>query len=142
MIDACIAIADRLRSQVGEQFATMGMAAEFAALESMPRTSPALYLLPVGETAQPSETLTRNTQRHECAFAVLLLLRHAGDASGMKSAQTLQALRASVQTAIVNWAPGEDCAGIQFVSGELGELMDSTTIWSDQFTFDRWIRHD
>jgi len=139
VIDLCIAVTERLRAQMGSSLAVVGMAAEFAALESMPRQSPALYLLPGGEQAQPTEMLTRSTQRHACTFDVLLLLRNAGDPSGMRSAEALQTLRTGIQSALVNWTPGADCGAIQFAAGELADLIDNTTIWRDQFSFDRWV---
>lgn len=138
----CIAAADRLRTETGDSFTQIGMVAELDALESLPRTSPSAFLIPVGEQATPTELLTKSAQRHACAFEVLLVVRHAGDASGTRSAAALQTLRATVQDALVNWQPGADCGPVQFAAGDLADLIDGTTIWRDQFTFDRWVRHD
>lgn len=142
MIDICIAAADRLRTQAGSSFTQIGMAAELNALADLPRTAPAAFLIPVGEQATPTELLKKSAQRHTCVFDVLLIVRHAGDASGTRSSAALQALRADVQDALVNWQPATDCGPVQFANGSLADLVDGTTIWQDQFTFDRWVRHD
>jgi hypothetical protein len=142
MIDLSIAAADRLRTLAGAQFALVGNVADFEALADMPRSVPAAYLLPLGERAEPSTTLTRNTQRHRCTIGVVLVVRHAGDASGSRSASALQALRLAVQSALLNWTPATDCGALQFAEGQLVEFVDGTTIWRDDFEVERWVRHD
>lgn len=142
MIDISILAADRLRTLAGSQFALVGTVADFAALADLPRSAPAAYVLPVGEVAEPTEMISRSSQRHQCTFAVLLIVRHAGDAGGGKGAAALQALRTTVQTALVNWTPASDTSAVQFRSGQLAEFIDGTTIWQDDFGVDRWVRHD
>lgn len=141
MIDLSLLATERLREQEGARFAVVGNVADFAALADLPRATPAAYVLPLSEMAEPSKMLTHSTQRHECAFAVLLIVRHAGDASGGKAAEELQTLRAAVQAAWVNWAPQPaDCGPVQFRSGQLAEFVKGTTVWQDDFVVDRWVR--
>ncbi len=140
MIDLSIAAADRLRAQIGSQLTLVGTLADFAALADLPRSTPAAYVLPVGERAEASPTYGRHTQRHECTFDVLLIVRHAGDASGGKSAAALQTLRLAVQAALVNWTPDADCGAVRFVAGDIADYIDGTTIWRDGFSVERWVQ--
>lgn len=145
MIDIVIAAADRLRAQVPQPgLASVVLLADHAAARSVAVQLPAAYVLPVSEHAEPSGTYGLSTQRHACTLRVVLCIRHAGDASGAQAAAALQCLRESVQAALVNWTPDlpdadKACGALAFAAGELLSFDDSVTMWSDIFSFDRWV---
>lgn len=141
MIDLTIAAAARLQAQASG-FAVIGTAADFEAVANLPRSVPAAYVLPLAEQADPSELIGRSAQKHLCSLGVLLIVRHAGDASGGAAASRLQTLREAVQAALVGWQPAADCGSIGFASGELVDFRDGATVWQDTFTTERWVQRN
>lgn len=140
MIDVSFAAVDRLAACVGEQFAFIGSVADFAALGDLPRSLPAAYVIPLDERAEPSDMIGVNAQTHTAMFCVVLIVRHAGDASGAKAALALDALRKAVHDALIGWAPPECFDAVQFVFGSLAELIGGGTIaWRDDFSVRRRI---
>lgn len=145
MIDITVAAAERLRELIEpHQLPTIGLVAEYAAAKNLALRLPAAYVLPIAERAVPSEVYGTSRQRHTCSFSVVLCTRYAGDAGGMRTVAALQELREAVQAALVNWTPAsrladQDCAAVAFSGGELLEFADGMTVWSDEFTFDRWV---
>lgn len=141
MIDIVFAAAERLREHA-TQLRSVDVLVDLDALDKVPRTSPAAYVVPQVERAQPSQTYGPSTQRHDAAFSVFLVLRHADDAGGIKTAAALQALRDQVQAVLVPWMPAPECTALRFAVGELVGMSGGTAVWREEFAFERWVSRD
>lgn len=143
MIDVSYAVVVRMNAQVGSQFSFIGTVADFAALDNVPRTVPAAYVIPQTERAEPADVIGANAQTHTAIFSVLFLVRHAGDGSGAKVMLSLDTLRRATHDAIVGWVPPDCFDVVQFVSGALdGELIGGGVVaWRDDFSVRRRVTH-
>lgn len=142
MIDVSYAVVVRMNAQVGSQFSFVGTAADFAALDAVPRSVPAAYVIPLAERAEPADVIGANAQTHTATFGVLFIVRHAGDGSGAKAMLSLHALRRATHDAIVGWVPADCFDVVQFVSGALAELIDGGVVaWRDDFSVRRRVIH-
>lgn len=142
MIDCTIAVAERLRTHAGESFASVGLLASFAALDGLPRTTPAAYVLPLRIDAEDNSVITGVTQTLTLTFGVLLLARHAGDASGAKATEQLEALRSAAAAALVAWTPEGCLEPIQFAGGEIVQADAGLVVWRDDFVVTRLASFD
>ena len=141
MIDVSVAAVERLVTRHAGAFSYIGYLADFAALSDLPRSVPAAYIIPVNEQAGADGALDQSVQTHRATFSVVIIVRHAGDATGAKATLALAALRETVHAALVGWlAP--DCAEYTgFVGGELAEMMDGGFVsWRDDFTTSRVVQ--
>lgn len=140
MIDISFSAVDRLVSTCGTLFAHIGNLADFAALSDVPRSVPAAYVIPLGETAEPLDLVGVSAQTHTATLGVVFIVRHAGDATGSKATLALQTLRNAVHNALVGWVPSVNEDALQFASGTLIELMDGGAVaWRDDFTISRRV---
>lgn len=144
MIGLTVDIAERLRqqAQTQTQFALIGTVADLAALADMPRVMPALYVVPLAESAEAPDTIGATSQQlHTAVFGLQYVVRHAGDASGAKATEALAALRETVQAALVGWRPPGCIDYLQFQRGELVDLMDGGVIaWRDDFAVSKTVQ--
>lgn len=141
MIDVSFAIVERLAATLSERFAFIGSVADFAALADVPRSLPAAYVIPLDESADQNGVYGASVQEHRARVGVLIVLRHAGDATGARATLALGPLREAVQAALVGWtAPG--ChAPLAFASGSLAELLDGGALaWRDDFIASRRVQ--
>ena len=141
MIDVSLAVLQRLVAVCGPQFAFVGGLADFAALADMPRSVPAAYVIPMDERAEPNEVYGASVQHHTLTMGVVLIVRYAGDASGMRATLALADLREAVHTALVGWAPPGCNDYLQYQGGTLVELMEGGAVaWRDDFTAQRRVQ--
>lgn len=141
MIDVAFAARDRVHVQCADLFKAVGTLAEVEALENIARVAPAAYIVPeevrVIETA--SGGLDADVQTHQLQFGVLLITRHAGDASGARAADALGPLREAVAAALCGWMPTGCSVQVRFARGELNACAEGTTMWLDHFTVERIV---
>jgi len=141
MIDVSFAVAARLIARVSEPFAFIGTLADLAALADVPRSTPCAYVVPLDEQAAQSETIGSSVQLHEASIGVLIVARHAGDASGARGSAVLHDLRQAVHGAIVGWSPPECHSRLAFTRGSLDDtLPGGTVIWRDEFVVSRLVQ--
>lgn len=137
MIDVTTAVADRISAQAGTLFAFIGLVATFAAMADLPRSSPAAYVIPLSEDVGENQALSGSVQMHSLTFGVLLIARHAGDASGARATLALQELRDAVHAAIVGWRPDGCATYVAFAGGSLEDADAGVVTWLDSFTVSR-----
>ena len=144
MIDVTFAACQRLIDEARASFKFIGNVADYEAVSGLPRSLPCAYVLPVSESAGQNAMLGSSLQQHSCTLAVIIIVRHSGDASGARAVGSLHELREAAQAALVNWTPqglagNVTCSPLAFAGGELLEFIDGTTLWRDEFTTDRFV---
>lgn len=135
MIDLASAVSARLAEQVGERFAFVGTVADLeAALDGLPRSAPAAYVLLLSENAGDRDSLDVHHQRIAQDFAVVIVCSNMRDATGSAASAELHVLRTQVRAALLGWSPdvanSEACA---FTSGRLLAFKDQLLWWTDEF---------
>jgi hypothetical protein len=138
VIDVTFMARERLLNAARHVLPVIGLVAAFSALEDLPKTMPAAYLVPLGEQPEPSDALQGTVQIVRATFGVVLLVKHAGDASGAKATQALQDLRLMVQATLLGWqpVPATDMF-VEFAGGGLLALDNGAVVWRDDFSVRR-----
>lgn len=138
MIELSFAFTERLISHAPDgMFRIVGTVAAFAALEALPRTMPAAYIVPLAHEAGGNDALGSVAQLQTLTLGVVLMVKHAGDASGEKATLQLQTLRDLVAKAFIGWRPPGADTFAQFIGGSLQETDAGTVVWRDDFTVQR-----
>lgn len=115
-------------------------AAEFEAAKESIAHTPAAFVLPLRELAKENEQDTGVLQRTSVRFGVLLAVRNVRDARGAASSQDLKALRASVFTALLGWAPTADHDPVTYAAGQIMLLSKGVLWWQDEFITAYYVR--
>ena len=138
MIDITLLARERLLDRCRHLLPVIGLAAAYAALAALPKTMPAAYVLPLGETGGASDANEGTVQFDRCTFGVVLMVQHAGDLAGAKATAALQQLRVAVQAVLVGWQPVPTTdLPLEFAGGALLSSADSAVIWRDDFSLQR-----
>lgn len=115
-------------------------ALEFAtASETRPTAMPAAYIILLREQPSPSDVANAVVQRIRVSLAVVLALRNAADAKGQAAQADLETLRATVQTALLGWAP-TDAAPLERGPGQLLAFRDGVLWWQDVYDTEIYVR--
>lgn len=111
----------------------IGGAADLAAIQEGRVPAPALYVLPMEESASDMAFAGDNIQRVFAKFAVVLAVSNKADAAGAAAVNSIEALRDQVKAALHGWqAPGStDC--VRFTGGRLLSFSDGVLFWMDEF---------
>lgn len=123
----------RLQSQVAALKLVAGAAEFGAAADANPIATPAAYVLRLSERGSESLTLARVEQRVGVEIGVVLALRNAADPLGAAANADLEALRASVRTALLGWV-APSCDPFIFGAGGLLAFKDGHLWWQDSFS--------
>lgn len=131
-----------LRAQLASAVSPIpvGGAADFAAItETGLARAPALWVVPLHDHASANVLDCGVHQRLTVVFSVLYAVRDVRDATGQAAADSLDAVRASVWTALINWTPpgGEP---ITYARGDLFDFKNSILYWQDQFQTQTTVR--
>lgn len=128
----------RLRLQMTGLKAVGGSADLAAAVELAPAT-PALYVVPLAERADPGTLVNVARQCVHQTFGVILVVSNRRDATGAASLTDLEGLRLQLRTALLGWVPvpaeGWPC---EFSAGRLLRWDDGRLWWSDEWSVDTW----
>ena len=117
-------------------------AAEFAAITeaSLPR-APALWVVPLRETAAANPLTGALHQRITVALGVVYAVRQVQDAIGGAASDSLTDLRSAVLSALLHWtpslvtgAPTADPEPLVYAGGGLLHFANALLFWQDQFT--------
>lgn len=129
-------IIDRLQSSLANTgWVLIAGAAELdAAIDSTPAV-PAAYVLPLAETAEPSDLVSLHSQRVLQGFAVVVCVANLRDPRGAAAAGDLHTRRMAVRAALVGWAPvPTDGEAVSFAAGRLLKFEAQRLWWTDEFT--------
>lgn len=139
-IDLVQAAIDRLEAQVSD-LKSVEDAAELSELirrNILPTRTPAAFVLPLGQEAQPSRSGTgRLHQQVQETLGVVLVYRHAGDKTGGKGRAGLVPVREAVRGALMGWQPHGDYTPLEarrtalqgLAAGAVILQMDFATAW-------------
>jgi len=112
-----------------------------AAIDGAPAT-PAAYVMPLTDDAQPSATtqVLRQTVLHR--FAVVLVVNNRRDANGAAALSDLKPLRAALKTSLLGWVPDATTGeAVQYGAGRLLRLDANGRLWwSDEFVYQTYLR--
>lgn len=137
MLAVVIDLAARLQTCTGTVFSYVGNVANLAALQAMPPSFPAAYVVPLALDAEPNSALDGVVQLQAMSFGVVLAVKHAGDATGAKAIADLVAARRAVALALQGWVPPDCGTVVTFTSGSLDRLEAGTVWWTDEFAVGR-----
>lgn len=116
-------------------------ALDLAALLDAPQVkTPAAFVLPVSERADPNSLANSHSQRVFCRVGVALALKLPNTTTGRGGAAALQQMRNTVVTALLGWPPSPDHAGLSFVQGALVDLKKGMVWWMDVYQTDWYLR--
>lgn len=116
---------------------SIGGAADLDAAIEGTVAMPAAFVLPLGESATPSELTMVTRQRITHSFGVVHVVANRRDAQGAAALVDLATLRYRLRAALVGWvmdaASGEP---VQFTGGRLLRLDSNGRLWwIDEFVF-------
>lgn len=134
-MDTSPVIARLQASLAGSGWVLIAGAAELdAAIDTTPAV-PAAYVLPLAETAEPSDLASLHSQRIAQGFAVVICVANLRDARGAAAAGDLHTRRMAVRAALLGWAPDlADGEAVSFAAGRLLKFEQQRLWWTDEFT--------
>lgn len=128
MIDAVIA---RLEANV-PLLKHVGGAAQFQnAAESLPKGTPAAFVIPLEENPGNSAMGDLVIQRVSVTLGVILVVRNVSDPKGVAARQDMEALRAAVKTALLGWQTTPDYDPLARGRSGLLAFKDMHMWWQD-----------
>lgn len=112
---------------------------EFLGLEQAPRVSPALFLVPERESAQPNRLgAGGHDQKITEVFSVILIVnstRKAGDTS-----EVLQEHVKNIEDAIIGWKHPDASGACEYISARLMSVEAHRIAWAISFSVSRHFR--
>lgn len=94
---------------------------------------PAAFVIPLAETAEPSELIGRHSQTFTQSWGVVICLK-AIRTSAKDQTPELEPLRTSVRDALTGWTPSPDTqAPFDFASGQLIDAQGGSLLWQDDY---------
>lgn len=133
-------VIDRLKATMSG-FKAIGGAADLGAAMGGAVTAPAAYVIPLADSAQPSQLIGVHEQLVTQAFGVILVVSNRRDATGAAALGELAPLRTQVRAALAGWAPTAEGLPVQMTGGRLLSLDgDGRLWWSDEFTLQTYYR--
>ena len=134
-----IAFAPTIAQLKAAGFAHVEGALEFVGLEQAPRISPALFILPERENAQPNKLgAGGHDQKITEAFSIVLIVnavRKTGDAS-----ELLQEHIGKIEQAIIGWKHPDAAAPCEYAGARLMSAEGHRIAWAISFTVSRHFR--
>lgn len=123
-------------------FKAIGGAADLDAAIGAAVAVPTAFVIPLADSARPSESLGFHEQLLSVAFGVVLVASNRRDTTGAAALADLGALRAQVRDALAGWAPiAAEGLPVQIAGGRLLRLDgDGRLWWSDEFTLQTYYR--
>jgi hypothetical protein len=123
----------RLRANL-TGFTVVAGSADLEAATASNATTPAAYVMPLAESAEPNDMLGLTHQRLTLEFAVVTVVANLRDATGAAATADLNGKRMQVRAALVGWVPdASNGEPVTFTSGRLLQFRDSQLWWIDDF---------
>ena len=125
----------RLQGQLaGAGLKAIGSSADLDTAIAGALATPSVYVIPMGESAEPSALLSETVQRETHEFGVISVVANRRDVSGKASLDDLVPIRAAIKAALVGWAPYvETGEAMLFRSGRLLRFEEGRIWWTDLF---------
>lgn len=117
-------------------------AAEFAAITDIALARvPAIWLVPLRETAAGTALIGATHQQITVTLGLIYAVRQVQDATGGAAADSLAGLRATAFTTLLNTTPAlisgaitADPEPLIYAGGQVLRFMNALLFWQDQFT--------
>lgn len=131
----------RLKDQA-PLFKSHGGAADLdAALQGSLPLLPALFVMPLADSAELSQNTGVHSQYITRAFAVVQVLSSRNNASGHSALIVLDDLNEQVRDVMVGWVPDPTVGEpVQFTGGRVLRFDDGRLWWSDEFQVSGYYR--
>ncbi|QDY99063.1 hypothetical protein FQ775_01020 [Nitratireductor mangrovi] len=127
-------IVARLSAIDPQVFSIVGDAAEFAAIDTVPLSRPAVYAFIKEEASTANERGTGPVlQRCEADVAVIIITDNVGDHEGAAASGDLEALKQTVRAALIGFVPdaSQDGTPVEHLSGQLIKFRQGT-VWHEE----------
>lgn len=142
-IDLVDAVAARLKVQVADLNDRVEGAAELAALVDkgkLPQRSPSAFVLPLAQDGQANAAATGgHRQKVLEAIGVVVVVRHAGDATGRHQIAAFVPLLNAVRDALAGWEPDSSYEAFDFLRGRLVGLAGGAALQQLDFRTAWWL---
>ena len=133
-------VIDRLKATLAG-FKDIGGAADLGAAMAGAVVVPAAYVVPLADSAQPSQLTGVHEQLVTQSFGVILVVSNRRDAKGAAALGELAPLRLQVRAALTGWAPTTEGLPVEMAGGRLLNLDgDGRLWWSDEFILKTYYR--
>lgn len=142
-IDLVAAVTDRLKLQVADLQDRVEGAAELAALvqqNKLPQRTPAAFVLPLAQDGGPNDAATGgHRQRVLETVGVVVVVRHAGDATGRKQIAEFVPVLNAVRDSLAGWLPDASYDVFEFLRGRLVGLAGGAALQQLDFRTAWWL---
>lgn len=129
------AIVARLGEISPATFSTVGLAADFAAIERNMPTTPAAFVLIKSEVSAPTDRVTGLVlQVCQVDVAVVIVTENVADPLGAAASTDMTDLKRAVRKALIGWMPACAEQPIEHVSGELLKARNGVIWHEDVFS--------
>ena len=126
---------ERIESYRGELAIDVRGAAGLAAAQEGHRRD-AIYVVPLSDTARPSEIIGVPRQVAASRVAVIVAVTNARDPRGAEAATELERVRDMVRAALLGWKGGGAWTPASFRAGRLLHFAGNTIWWQDEYEAD------
>lgn len=126
-------IAERLRTECGNDFRIVGLAGDLAAIKERPTAMPAAYVYVIEEASEKNERLNGHLQRTEVDVGVMLITSNVADRQGGAAASDIEALKAHMRAALAGWQPASAEEPLDNVGGKLVKANAGAVWWEHVF---------
>ena len=122
----------------------IGGAADFDAALASNVVLPAVYVIPLGDSADWMEHTGSYDEAEQLDFGVVIGVSNLKDTTGAAAQQSLAPVRLQVRKALAGWVPDDNTGEpIRKVSGRLLRLDgDGRLWWMDRFQFKTYFRSE
>lgn len=102
---------------------------------AVPTAYPAVYVLPLQDSADANPFLGAHSQIVTARFALEIMLKHGSQAdSGGPAHEALETLRDDLRAALKGWQPAAEFEPIAYLGGRLIGFEAGMAIWRDEYS--------
>ena len=129
---------ERIEAHRGELAIDVRGAAGLAAAQEEHRRD-AIYVVPLSDSARPSEVVGRTRQVAASRIAVIVAVTNARDPRGTEAATELERVRDMIRRALLGWKGDGAWTPAAFRAGRLLRFAGNTIWWQDEYEADTLI---
>lgn len=118
------------RLKTGNVFKFVGGSADIPAANVMLKTFPALFVIPLADSAAPNSLAGQAlSQKVTERFGVVSAVRNVADATGEHALNDLQGVRTQIKSKLLGWVPNAECEQVTYLGGNLVKLDNDAVLW-------------
>jgi hypothetical protein len=111
----------------------IGGAARYAVTTTDTKAVPALFVIPLADSAGANKWANGVAQKVKSTFGVVIGARNLKDEKGAAAQSALGGLREAVLASLLGWCPDGCSMAITYNSGRLIDFTDGIVWWQDDF---------